>query len=162
MSRLLPHPMLSLALILMWCALNAFTPGHLILGTVVAVAAGKAFAALHPARPRMRGWRLLPKLFFIVGWDIIVSNLRVAWLILTDGRHGRRRSGFVEIRLDLHDETALAVLAIVVTATPGTAWLDYRPATGVLLLHVFDLVDEDEWRRIIKDRYESLLMEIFQ
>ena len=33
---------------------------------------------------------------------------------------------------------------------------------GTLLLHVLDLVDEEQWSRLIKDRYERLLMEIFE
>lgn len=162
MTRFVPHPLLTVAVILLWMILNRFSLGHLLLGTVVALIAGRAMAALHPARPRLRRWPLLIRLFFIVGWDIIRSNVAVARLILTNGRHGRRRSGFVEIRLDIHDETALAALAVIMTATPGTAWLDYRPATGVLLLHVFDLIEEDEWSRIVKNRYEPLLMEIFE
>lgn len=162
MSRLLPHPLLTLVLVLMWLVLNGFSLGHLILGAAVALVAGKAMAALHPARPRVLRWPPLFRLLLIVGWDIIKSNATVAWLILNGGRHGRRKSGLVEIRLDLHDETALALLAIILTATPGSAWLEYRPATGMLLMHVFDLRDEDEWRRLIKDRYESQLMEIFQ
>ncbi|MFT4150150.1 MAG: Na+/H+ antiporter subunit E [Paracoccaceae bacterium] len=161
-ARILPHPILTFALVLLWMILNSFSIGHLILGAMVGLGAGKAMAALHPARPRIRRLDLLIRLFFIVGGDIIRSNIAVATLILSGGRHGRRRSGFVEIRLDLHDETALAALAVIVTATPGTAWLDYRPATGVLLLHVFDLIDEEQWRQTIKGRYESLLMEIFQ
>ncbi|HHX91623.1 MAG TPA: Na+/H+ antiporter subunit E, partial [Paracoccus sp.] len=30
------------------------------------------------------------------------------------------------------------------------------------LLHIFDLVDEDAWRELIKNRYEALLLEIFE
>lgn len=32
----------------------------------------------------------------------------------------------------------------------------------VILIHVLDLIDEQEWIRLIKDRYERLLMEIFE
>ena len=41
---------------------------------------------------------------------------------------------------------------------------EYRrvTATGRLLLHVLDLVDEETWVRLIKDRYERRLMEIFE
>jgi multicomponent K+:H+ antiporter subunit E len=31
-----------------------------------------------------------------------------------------------------------------------------------LLLHVLDLIDQESWVRIIKQRYEQPLMEIFQ
>jgi len=89
------------------------------------------------------------------------SNLAVGRLMLTNGRHGARRSGFVEIPLRLRNPVALALLALIVTATPGTAWLEYDPKTGVLLLHVFDMIDEEDWRVLIRDRYESLLLEAF-
>ena len=48
------------------------------------------------------------------------------------------------------------------TSTPGTAWIDYDSGRGVLLLHVFDLRDPTEWIEIVKTRYESLLIEIFE
>ena len=71
-------------------------------------------------------------------------------------------SGFVAISLDLRDKTGLTVLACIVTSTPGTAWIEYTPDSGVLLIHVLDLLDEDEWVSLIKTRYEALLMEIFE
>lgn len=51
---------------------------------------------------------------------------------------------------------------MILTATPGTAWVDWDAARGRLLLHVFDLIDEDEWRLIVNDRYVRLLREIFE
>ena len=53
-------------------------------------------------------------------------------------------------------------LALIVTATPGTLWVDFDRRRGTLLLHVLDLVDEESWIQLIKGRYESLLMEIFE
>ena len=94
--------------------------------------------------------------------DIVRSNVAVAGLILTGGRHGRRRSGFVEIPLELRDPTALAILAVIITATPGTAWMQYDARRDAVLLHVFDLVDEADWIALIKGRYERLLLEIFE
>ena len=38
----------------------------------------------------------------------------------------------------------------------------YDPDSGILLIHVLDLVDKDEWVALIKNRYEALLMEIFE
>ena len=58
--------------------------------------------------------------------------------------------------------SGLAVLAVIVTATPGTAWIEYEPRNGQLLLHVFDLIEGYDWVHTIKSRYESLLMEIFE
>lgn len=162
MSRILPHPILSMLLLLMWLLLTRFSAGHLVLGCLVGLAGGWALAGLHPQGPRLRRWNLIARLAGVVAYDIIRSNIAVAGLILTGGRRGRRRSEFIEIPLEIRSHGGLAILAIILTATPGTAWLEYKPATGTLLLHVFDLVDEAVWRHLIKNRYEALLLEIFE
>jgi multicomponent K+:H+ antiporter subunit E len=145
----------------MWMLLTSFSPGQFLLGGVIAAAASRAMAALHPSKPRLRRWQVIPKLLGIVVLDILRSNIAVASLILQGG--GRdRMSGFVAIPLDLRDSTGLAVLACIVTSTPGTAWVEYAHDTGVLLIHVLDLKEEEEWVTLIKNRYEALLMEIFE
>ena len=161
MSRLLPYPLLAVSLLLMWMLLNGFTPGHFLLGLAVALFATRAMAALQPAKPRIRRWAAIPRLFGVVMLDIIHSNVAVAWAAVQPHNRGRV-PGFVPIELDLRDHTGLAVLACIVTSTPGTAWVEYDSGTGVLLLHVLDLVDEQGWVETIKYRYESLLLEIFE
>jgi multicomponent K+:H+ antiporter subunit E len=161
MSRVLPYPLLAAALLLMWMLLTSFSAGQFLLGGVVAMAASRVMAALQPAKPRLRRWQLIPQLVGIVALDILRSNIAVASIIL-EGRRHNRVSGFVAIPLDLRDKTGLAVLACIVTSTPGTAWIEYAPDSGILLIHVLDLVDKDEWVALIKNRYEALLMEIFE
>ena len=162
MSRVLPHPLLTLVLLIIWMMLTRFSFGHALLGGTIAVIAGWAMTSLHPARPRLRRWDKIFRLACIVYWDILRSNVAVASLIVTRGRGGRRRSDFLEIPLELRDRTALTWLAVIVTATPGTAWLEYDGRRSTLLLHVFDVVDEAAWRDLIKNRYEALLLEIFE
>lgn len=161
MTKLFPYPLLIFSLIVMWLLLTSFSLGQLIVGTVVALLAAQGMAALNPAKPRIRRWSLLPKLIGIVLYDIIRSNIAVARLILREGNQ-RRVSGFLTIPLELRSPISLAILGVIITSTPGTAWLDYNVARGTLLLHVFDLVDEDGWRTLIRDRYERLLLEIFE
>lgn len=161
MTRLVPHPLLSAGLLAMWLLLNGASAGHLVLGAVIALVGGRALAAVEPERVRLRNPRAILRLLAVVAGDILRSNLAVATLIVTDGRHGQRTSAFVAVPLRLRAPAPLAVLAVVVTATPGTAWVEFDPETGILLLHVFDMVDEEEWRSLIRDRYEALLLEIF-
>lgn len=161
MNRVLPYPLLTAALLLTWLLLTSFSPGQFLLGAVIAVAASRAMAALQPSKPRLRGWQFIPRLAGIVALDILRSNIAVASIIL-GGRRRDRVAGFVAIPLDLRDKTGLAVLACIVTSTPGTAWIEYAHDSGVLLIHVLDLVDRDEWVALIKNRYEALLMEIFE
>ena len=160
MSRVLPYPVLAAALLLVWLLLTSFSLGQFLLGAVVAVAASRAMAALQPSKPRLRRWQLIPWLVGIVALDVLRSNIAVTKIIL--GRRRDRVSGFVAIPLELRDKTGLAVLACIITSTPGTAWIEYAHDTGVLLIHVLDLKDENEWIDLIKSRYEALLMEIFE
>lgn len=161
MKQFFPYPLMMSSLVAMWLLLTSFSLGQLLVGIVVAIIAAQGLAALRPAKPRLRRWDLIPKLVAIVLYDIIRSNIAVAQIILL-GRRQDSKSGFMTIPLDLRDDLGLAILAIIVTSTPGTAWIDYNSTRGTLLLHVFDLVDDDDWVSLIKNRYEYLLREIFE
>jgi multicomponent K+:H+ antiporter subunit E len=76
-------------------------------------------------------------------------------------RRGERRTGFVTIPLDITAPFGIATLAIILTSTPGTLWVQYDSDTGRLLMHLLDDTGDEEWVRRVKDRYERPLMEIF-
>lgn len=97
--------------------LNGFTLGHFILGLIVAVFAGWAMASLQREPIRLK-WYLLPKLFGFGFRDIVKSNIDVAWIILRSGKR-RHNPGFITVNLELRSQFALAVLAVILTSTPG-------------------------------------------
>ncbi|MDB5370588.1 MAG: multisubunit potassium/proton antiporter, PhaE subunit [Roseomonas sp.] len=161
MRRLLPHPIVSAALFVMWLLLNeSIAPGPMLVGAVLAVLGGWALALLKPGRTRLRRLGVALRLAGVVVADLVRSNIAVTQVILH--RRRDRRAGFLRIHLTLRNPQALAVLACILTATPGTAWVEYDTEDGWLLLHVLDLIDEASWVSIVKDRYERPLMEIFQ
>ncbi|MFH6786828.1 MULTISPECIES: Na+/H+ antiporter subunit E [Methylobacterium] len=161
MSRVLPYPVLSVALALTWLLLNAPpTPGSALLALAVGLAVPHAMRPLRPQSVRVRAPGALARLGVVVLADMVRSNIDVARIIL-GLRRGERRTGFVSIPLDLREPFGLTVLAVILTATPGTLWVQYDSDTGHLLLHVLDYTDGDEWVRRVKDRYERPLMEIF-
>jgi len=53
------------------------------------------------------------------------------------------------------------MLACIVTYTPGTVWVDLTPDHS-LKLHVLDLQNEDDWVKLVQERYERPLMEMFE
>ncbi len=161
MSAILPYPLLALGLAVMWLLLGGFTPGQLVLAVIVSVASTHALRVLGETSPRVRGWLAIPKLLGIVLHDIVRSNMAVARILVSPSARPRL-SGFIVVPLRLTHPNALAILSIVLTSTPGTAWVDYNSARGELLLHVFDLKDESEWKELISNRYERLLLEIFE
>jgi multicomponent K+:H+ antiporter subunit E len=161
-TGLLRHPLLTLALLAAWLLLTvSLSPGNILLGGSLALAVSATFAALALPRARLGRIGVVPRLLWDVLVEVVRSNGAVAGIILRPGRSRGRRSGFVRIPLDMRSPYGLAALACILTATPGTVWVDYDADEGALLLHVLDLVDEDAWVRTVKDGWERRLMEIF-
>jgi multicomponent K+:H+ antiporter subunit E len=152
-------PVLWLALVAMWLALNqTVAPGDVILGALVAWAGVAVLGRLSPPSGGVRRPGTIVTLAGIVLLDIVRSNIDVARIVLTGKRAGT--AGFIDIPLDIRRPAGLAALACIITATPGTAWAGYDSATNVVRIHVLDLVDGPALARSIKDRYERRLMEI--
>lgn len=161
-GRKLP-PLLIAGLLVMWLLLNqTLAIGQIVLGSMLAVALAWAVSALRPLQPRIRRPFLAVVLLAAVFMDIVRSNISVARIVFGLVRDREVRSGFVDIPLDMRDPHGLAVLATIVTSTPGTVWVDLAPDGRRLTLHVLDLKDEAEWIDWIKHRYEQPLMRIFE
>lgn len=161
-SRRVP-PVLVAGLLALWLLLNAsLSIGHVVLGIVLALGVAWASFVLRPLQPKLRRGYLAGALLFVVLRDIVRSNFNVARIVLGLARGREVRAGFVKIPLMLKDPHGLAVLACIVTSTPGTVWVDLDPETSTLTLHVLDLRDEAVWIAWVKDPYERLLREIFE
>lgn len=158
--RALPFPLLTLALLAMWILLTGFSPGHMLFGAAIAMMVSRTMLSLRPERPTLRLGRAAVRLALIVFVDIIRSNIAIATIILL--RPPERNSGFVELSTALRSPDALAMLAIIITATPGSLWVQHDAHRHIILIHVLDLVDEQQWARLIQERYEKLLIEIFE
>lgn len=159
--RLLPYPIASAIFLGFWLLLNqSLSMGQLLLGASMALIGGWALAALEQPKARPRRPLAILRLAITVFADIVRSNIAVARIIIGFGRR-ERRPGFVNIPLELRDPYGLAVLACIITSTPGTLWVKFEEPAGTLTIHVLDLVDRAEWISTIKSRYEQPLLEIF-
>ncbi|MFB2550241.1 Na+/H+ antiporter subunit E [Ensifer soli] len=157
-----PHPILSLCLMMMWLLLNrSLSPGHIALGATL----GTVFAwVMVNLEPRTVAFGRIAAVFTLAGRvfvDVLVSHVNVTKVIFT-GRGRVPADGFLTIRLRIEDENALACLSLILTLTPGTAWLEYDPRDGTLLMHALDLETSRHIEDMIHQRYEGPLREIFQ
>ena len=162
MRRLLPHPLLSLTLWVVWLALNnTVAPAHLLLGAALALAI--PWAATHLADgawPTMRHPHIVLRLALTVLYDIVASNIEVARRVL--GPAAAIRPGFVKVPLDLTDDWAITMLSGIITMTPGTLTADIAVDRSHLLVHALHIDDADALVASIKSRYEAPLKEIFR
>ena len=162
LNKLIPHPLLSLTLLLVWLGLvNTFTLGNLILGTAFGVIIPMVTAAYWPDRPKVGRPVKIVEYFAIVLWDIIVANVQVAMIILFR-REAEIRSHWIPVPLELTSAEAITVLAGTITMTPGTVSATLSADGSCILVHCLHTDEPDAVRDGIKARYEGRLKEIFQ
>jgi len=158
----LPAPLLSLALFVMWLLLNhSLDTGHVLLGALLGLGLPLLLRGLRPLQVRVRHPLTALALALRVVWDTSASNARVLRFLLFPSQR-RHASDFVHVPLDLRDPNGLAVLAMIVCITPGTAWAEIARDRSMLLLHVLEVGDPQDVVRHIKQHYERPLMEIFE
>lgn len=160
MRRLLPSPLLSLALLVVWLLLNnTLAPGQVLLGALLALGLPLLTDRLRPERTRMRRPLRAARLLLVVLLDIVLANFEVARRIL--GPEAALRPRFVWLPLDIRDPYGIAALAGIITLTPGTVSSDLSADRQYLLVHAFHCDDPAALVASIKQRYERPLMEIF-
>ena len=93
-------------------------------------------------------------------WDIVLSNLTVARLVLSPS--ARPQPAWVRVPLALQQPGAITLLATIITTTPGTVSCVVDEAAGEILVHALDCVDAAAMAAQIKARYEQPLLEIFE
>jgi multicomponent K+:H+ antiporter subunit E len=160
MSRLLPHPGLSVLLVVMWMVMvNDLTFGTLFLGLVFGVLVPIFTAPWWPGRPAVR---FLPALAYlgIVLRDIVVANFEVAAIILFKPNRDLRPA-WLTIPLDLTSPEAITVFAGTISLTPGTVSADVSACGRFLLVHALHAPDPAVEVAKVKARYEARLKEIF-
>lgn len=162
LKRLLPSPAQSLVVLLTWLLLNqSLEAAHLLLGALLAIVAPLLAQSLQPkGYAKLHKPRAMVKLFWVSLVEIIRSCFNVSRVILFQRPEGLN-SQFIRVPLDLQSVHGRALLSCIINSTPGTVWVEILPGTNDLLLHVFDLHDEQWWINTIKSDYESLLIEIF-
>ncbi len=162
MNRLLPHPGLTVLLVIIWMlALNAFTFGGFVVALVLGIIVPLFTAPYWPDRPSVRfGLPLLKYVLLVIG-DIVIANFQIAWIILFRKTRDMRPA-WLAIPLDVSSTEAITVLAATISLTPGTVSADISTDGRHLLVHALDTPDPGAEIARIKARYERRLMEIFR
>lgn len=162
MRKIMPHPLLSLTLLLFWLLLvNSASLGSILFGALLAIVIPLVTAAYWPERPALRSPLALISYIGLVLWDVVVANIEVATLILFKPAKDFQ-SAWISIPIDLPSPEAKAMLAGTITMTPGTLTADFSADGNALLVHALHAPDPDAVRDQIKSRYEARLKRIFR
>jgi multicomponent K+:H+ antiporter subunit E len=156
----LPHPVLSLVLALVWLLLQqSLAPAHLLSAAVLALGLpwllhGFIGDSVHPRSPRA-----VLHLAGVVLWDIVMSNITVARLVLNPASDPK--PAWVDVPLEAEHPTAITLLAAIITMTPGTVSCVIDERRHSILVHALDCSDAAAMAAQIKQRYERPLRRIF-
>ncbi|MGH9791815.1 MAG: Na+/H+ antiporter subunit E [Candidatus Acidiferrales bacterium] len=153
--------LLNILLALAWAALHGeFSVLNLAVGFLMGFL---ALGLVLSARGRAGYFTRVPKLigflaFFL--WELLLSNLRVAYDVVTPRYH--MRPGVIAIPLDVRSEIEIVTLANLITLTPGTLSLDVSADRKVLYIHAMYLDDVAAFRQRIKEGFERRVREVMQ
>jgi multicomponent Na+:H+ antiporter subunit E len=154
-------PAVSVLLAVAWGAVTgSFALGNLIVGFVLGwgglwlirgeIGAGEALG---------RGRRLLA-LALLFLYELVVSTLRVAWLVLQPRMP--IRPAIVAYPLKVDRDYEITLLANLITLTPGTLSVDVSPDRRTLYIHAIDVGDPERLKEDIANGFERRIMEAFR
>jgi multicomponent K+:H+ antiporter subunit E len=158
---LIPHPLLTLILTIVWMFLqNEISAGMIVFGFILGIIIPWGTSVWWPDTPKSFRVGKMVKYSLIVMWDIIVANIEVAWIVLTVPA-AAIKPAWIVVPLRLRQPEAITMLAGTITLTPGTVSADLSNSGRSLLVHVLHTDDPDAVRDEIITRYEARLLEIF-
>lgn len=159
LDRYFPHPFISIIVALSWLMLgHSFELFDICCALILGIIIPKLLQPFVVRTPNIH-WTLAAKLFFVVLWDIIISNIRVAKQVLgpTKNLHPK----WYRVPLETDHEHVNTLLAMIITTTPGTVTAGIDQERGDILVHSLSSDDPEAEIQDIKARYEAPLIAIF-
>ncbi|PTV54345.1 Na+/H+ antiporter subunit E [Acinetobacter seifertii] len=159
LERWFPHPFVSLLIIIFWLMLShSLDASDLLMAVILGLVIPRLVRPFITRTPHIH-WQPAIKLFFVVLWDIVISNFRVAKLVL--GPPKKLHPKWYRVPLETEHEQVNSLLAMIITTTPGTVSAGIDQERGDILVHSLSTENTESDVQDIKQRYEAPLMEIF-
>ena len=141
----------NILLALVWAMLTgSFTAGSLIAGFILGYLVLAFVARLSGGTVTYA--RKIPEVVGFTGfyiWELITSNLRVAYEVLTPTHH--MKPGVIGLPLDATTDAQITILANLITMTPGTLSIDVSNDRRVLFIHSMYIDDADALYNELKE-----------
>jgi multicomponent Na+:H+ antiporter subunit E len=150
----------NLVIALVWLPMTgSFSFANLLLGFAV----GYLVLFMSPGMRRTSYFRRVFSLvrfalFFL--WEVLLSALRIAYDVVTPRHH--MRPAVLGVPLDARTDAEIALLANLVTLTPGTLSLDVSEDRRFLYIHAMYVDDLDRVRFHVKRDFERRLLELLR
>jgi len=151
----------NISLAFIWAAVTGhFTLSNVAVGMIV------GYAVLFVAQPLMGPSNYFTRIHYALGfavfymWQMFISNLRVAYDVLSPGAHAR--PGVLAIPLEAKSDLEITMLANLITLTPGSVSLDVSSDRLFLYLHAMYIDNVDQYRENVKTSFERRVLEVLR
>jgi multicomponent K+:H+ antiporter subunit E len=153
------HPVLSLLLAGAWLALSrSLEPVHLLSAALLGLLVPRVLRGVLPTGQTI-AWGAAIRLTLVVLWDVLLSNVAVAALVL--GPMNRPQPAWLRIPLACGHDRVNALFASIITMTPGTVSAVVDESARCIWVHALNCHDASLMVAQTKARYEAPLMQIF-
>lgn len=92
--------------------------------------------------------------------ELTMANLKIAYDIITP--RDKMKPGIIAFELDAKTDFEIALLANLITLTPGTLSLDVSDCKKILYIHSVYIDDVDKFKMEIKKGLEKKILEVLR
>ena len=149
-------------LALIWAAITGnFSSLNLLLGGAIGIVAVLLLRNSF-AQPRaLRKLGRIVSLILLFLYELVVSAVRVAIVVLTPDLKSALRPAIIAFPLTVKSDAEIALLANLITLTPGTLSVDVAEDRSVLYVHVLTLSTREKLIAEIAGGLERKVQEVF-
>ncbi|MCB9993411.1 MAG: Na+/H+ antiporter subunit E [Hyphomicrobiaceae bacterium] len=155
--------MISLVLALVWVSITgSFSAPNLVMGWIISL------IAMWVVRNQMTTPVLITRMRRIIGliylflYELLMSALRVASLVLTPNVNTHLKPGIIAFPVSAKSDVEITLLANLITLTPGTLSVDVAEDRSVIYVHCISVDDKQKVIRDIADGFEAKIIEVFE
>ncbi len=153
--------LLNLLVALAWVVLTGeFTIGNFVVGFLITYLILRLTRQSQLVSSYVRRISLLVRFLGFFLKELVLSSLRVMVQVLLPRQN--LRPAVVAVPLDVQSDTGIALLANLITLTPGTLTLDVSTDRKMMYIHVIDLDDLEAFRTSIKQGFERRIIEVME
>lgn len=149
-------------LALVWAAITGnFAAINLMLGAAIGTVTALLLRHWFAQPVALRRMRRIVSLALLFLWELLVSAVRVALIVLRPNLEASLRPAIIAFPLTVKSDGEIALLANLITLTPGTLSVDVAEDRSVLYIHVLDLVSRETLVAEIAGGFERKVQEVF-
>lgn len=154
---------LVVVLALVWAGISgSFSGLNLLLGGVVG---GVAVLVLREAFASPRALRRIRRIISLAAlflYELIVSAVRVAIVVVRPDLSNAVRPAIIAVPLTVKSDAEITLLANMITLTPGTLSVDVAADKSVLYVHALNMADKEAMIADIANGFEKKIHEVFE